>query len=475
MFLSHKNLPAVLVFLIIIAGIIHFFDPALLIGLVFCVFLGSLTLLALNYFQHSEDKRVVFLFLILFILHIAIVLFLYYSSFQPFSSGGGDYVKYDYDARMLADRFKSGNFSLEGAVGFAGRIYVWSNIYPLVISILYYLVMPSMLLGQLFNAWFIALSAVLIYFIVREIGGTAKQGFLTGLATLAYPSMDFYGSLLLKDAVVVFLSILGLLIAIKTVKIFSIRKFIYFFIVLTALIHFRFYVGYALMFAFIASWFLASNFKLKKRIVYGAIIVFILGFSPYVLGQGYYGYNNFKNLNSDKITFYREVAYQPSSQAQTQAEPPPPPQAQTQPVTAPQQPEATVVNSTFVVKTGLELPLSYIADIAVTFVYVLMGPFPWQLTPAKYFFVLPEMLLWYFALFFIAKGMIIAVKKRNSTVISLIVFSCLTLGVMAIIMCNFGLITRIRIPAFLALLCLFPFGFKKINDIKLPFLQKFYE
>lgn len=446
-------------------------DKALGAGIIFVFFLSSISLFFISKCKEDKQRRTLgVLFLIVFFLHISAVIFLYYTNFQPFSDGGGDYTLYQEMSQEIARRIHQGDFSSQGAI--------LDNYYPIIIGYVYALTIPNMLIGQLFNAWLVALLIIFVYLIVREIGGTEKQSFLTGLIACIYPSLAFYGSLLLKDALVVLLSMMGLLMMIKIMRNFSIFKFSVFFIILTSLIHFRFYVGYALMFGFIISWFLVSSFNLKKRIIYGIIIVFILGFPPQILGSGYYGSANLKKyLNPEKITFYKEVVYAPPSKEVVYA-PPVKSQvtiSQTNPTVSDPTNSRPGSGSSISIKTGFENPFTFIKNTFLSFVYAFIGPFPWQLELHKYLFVLPEMIIWYFLLFFIVKGILKSIKKKNKIVVPLIIFSIFVMGVLSVFMSNFGIITRLRMPVFLALLCLFPLGLEKIKSIKIPLLNKIFE
>ncbi len=453
---------------------LFFIDKALGAGTLLVFFLASVSLFFIGMRKESKERKVLgTLFLIVFSLHVLGVILMYYTNFQPFSGGGGDYTIYQQNAQLIAGRVHQGNFSLQGID--------LGNYYPVIVGYIYTFTVASMLIGQLFNAWLVALLIIFIYLIVREIGGTEKEGFLTGLMASVYPSLAFYGSLLLKDALVVLLCMTGLLLTLKIVKNFSILKFLGFFIILTSLIHSRFYVGYALMFGFVISWFLISNFNIKKRIIYGIIMVFILGFSPQILGNGYYGSTNLIiYLNPKRITFYKEIVYAPPVQSPPVQLPPvqsPPVQSPPQVKPPALQPTAsgTGRSSSIAMKTGLENPVAFIKNTFLSFIYAFIGPFPWQLEIKRYLFVLPEMIIWYFLLFFIIKGIINSIKKRNKIIFPLIIFSIFVMGVLSIFMSNFGIITRIRMPVFLALSCLFPLGFERIKNIKIPLLNKIFD
>jgi len=453
-----------IIFSVLLLAIIAFFDKTLAIGFIFISFLSVLTFLAIN--KNKEQAKILgLLFLIAFLIHIAAVLFIYYAHFQPFSGGGGDYNFYQQQAQEIAGRVQQGNFSLQ-EIG-AGHYY------PVIVGYIYAFTIPEMLIGQIFNAWLVALSVVFVYLIVQEIGGSEKQGFIAGLIVSIYPSLLFYGSLLLKDALVVLLCLIGLLLMLKLIQRFSWSKFLIFYIVLGCSIHVRFYVGFAFLLCFILCWLLFSNLKLKKRLVYALLIIFVLGFLPGITAsQGYYGRKFLKSyLNPGTITYYREVVYAPPEEkAQAQK-----PQVLEEQVLEEQvleeqvseeveQPlKATGQDSSVIVKTGFENPFTFLKNSAISFSYSLFGPFPWQMTRLKHLFVLPEMIAWYFLFFFAIKGAISSIR-RYRVILPLVIFSLTLLCVLAFFINNFGIITRIRIPAFISLLCLTPFGFNYVRN-----------
>ena len=417
---------------IVYLGIIVFLDKALAAGIIFIVFLSLLTFLAPSK-NETHSKALSLLFLAAFFIHLIAVLFIHYANFQPFSGGEGDYIVYQQQAQEIAQRVRQGNFSLQGlSIG---------HYYPVIIGYIYAFTLPEMLIGQLFGVWLAALSVLLTYLIVLEIGGSKNWAFLIGLLVSIYPSYLFYGSLLLKDSLVVPLALAGLFLTIKLIKKFSWRDFLIFYLILTTLIHLRFYIGYVLLFTFIFCWLILSQLDLKKRFFYGIIIVFLLGFSPQISGYGYYGVYTIENfLNPQKITYYREVAYIPPA-----TQPPPP-----------------GTGSSIVIEIGFDNPLKFLGNFLKSFIYVLLGPLPWQMKYPRHFFALLETIPWYFLLFFVIKGAIRSFK-RYKIAIPLTTFSLGVFSVLALFLSNFGIVTRIRIPAFISLLCLIPLSFTNFH------------
>src|SRR3989338_11326244 len=123
-------------------GVIYFFDKALGIGILFIVFLNLITFFIFIK-AGLNDKELFYLFLIAFLFHLGVALFVYYANFQPFSNGYGDHILYHDLAKQIAQRVLNGNFSLQG-------IDI-SHYYPVIIGYIYAFTLPNMLIGQLFK------------------------------------------------------------------------------------------------------------------------------------------------------------------------------------------------------------------------------------------------------------------------------------------------------------------------------------
>lgn len=466
----------VLISLLLFLGM-FFLDKILAVGVLFIAFLTTITFLILSKVK-IRNKNLYLLFLITLLIHLAVVLFIYYANFQPFSDGYGDYVVYQEQAQEIAQAVRQGNFFL--------RELSIDSYYPVLVGYIYALTMPEMLIGQLFGVWLAAISVLFVYLIILEIGGTRKWAFLIGLIVAIYPSYLFFGSLLLKDTLIVPLVLAGLLLTLKLIKNFFWRNFLIFYIILGAVIHFRFYVGYALLFTFIFCWLLLCKLQIKKKFIYGIIMIFLLGFLPQFSGYGYYGFKTIKEyLNSRTITFYREIIYalplsflaaeDPETQApETQAPKELAIETYVKKIVLKVFPNIAKVpsrySSTIEIKTEIENPSNFLINCSKSFVYVLLGPLPWQIQNYRQLFIFFEIVPWYFLLFFVIKGIFVTLKRKRIA-LPLLVFSVISLGVLALFISNFGIITRIRIPSFIALLCLIPLGFEKFKYIKIPFLN----
>lgn len=509
---------------IIIAGIalavLRLFDEKLTASLILIFFLTSIALFFVNKIKDEKQKRILsILFLIAFSLHVLAALFIFYGEFQPFSDGRGDYIQYHFTAVEAKDRLLQRDFSIKGLA--------LAHYFPLIVGYLYYFFVPHMIIGQLLNAWLLALISLFVYLLARELGRSNKEAFITGLIVSFYPSLAFFGGLLLKDAFVVFFSTLALLLAIKLIRQFSLPMFAFFYFALMGLAHFRFFIILPLLFTFIFFWMMYAPFPIKKRTAYVVIMILLFGFLPIISTVGgkdigYFGINEIKRqVNFKNIIYYRDKAYQfesdprfenveivddvsgslentienaPQENLENTA---PAGQEDTLPTQGPLEEKVEVVkvseilekipegaplqdttsskdwgqDSSINLTTG-NTSLEFIKNSILSFVYALLGPFPWQLRSLKHAFVLPEIVLWWACLFFIARGAI-SFAKTNYLILFPLLFGLLLIAIVSLYMTNFGLVTRLRMPAFVALIVLVPFGLGKITKIKIPLLEKY--
>ena len=274
-FLTDKKIIIAILTVILLA---YFFDKGLSAGLGLLLVLSAITFFILNKLGF-KDKKIYLLFLIALTIHLGTTLFMHYADFQPFSGHFGDYLMYQKSAVEVSQFFKQGNFSIQNIVlkypdFFAGHYY------PVVVGAIYTLTLPAEIIGLMLNVWLVAFSIILVYLIILEIGGEAKNAFIIGIVVALYPSYIFNSGLLLKDTIEISFIFLGLLFLIKTIKRFTWYNFLVLYLALICATHFRFYMGYALIVAFLLSWFLFSKIDLKKRAIYGIIFVIIFYIGP---------------------------------------------------------------------------------------------------------------------------------------------------------------------------------------------------
>ena len=402
------------------------------------------------------DGSLRLLFVFVLMTHLAGALFVYYADFYAPLETQGDQPRYQGVAVRIAEDFRQGNFSL-GSIAEHQKEYVISAWYPVMLAVFYAFIMPSQVLGIVISVWLAIIGIFLVCGIARELGASNKAASFAGFAAALYPTYGYLGGLLLKDVLVVPLVLLGTLLLVKMIKRFSWTQFLLLYIVLFALIQLRFYIGFIVMYAFVFVWPFFLGFTLKKKLSYGFLALALIGTIPMFLGHGYFGIKSLKHYTSSAIiVLYRESAYVPTAPSST----PPdnlvfvPPKN----VPSPKGPDATVV-----VKAEFDRPLLFIRNSFVSFFYVLMGPFPWHLKLSRHLFTLVETIPWAVMFVFIIRGIVLSREKwRIMLPILLVGFGIIF--VISFLIDNFGVYMRIRMPAFLLLMALSPFGFPALTN-----------
>ena len=474
---KYEKILVIIISAILALGVVSFLDKTLMAGMLFSLLLGTATLLFLSKLG-IEDKKITTFFVVVFIIHTAVVVAMHYSNFQPFANGAGDFVEYHKNAIEIYTRLQHGNFSVMG-------LERASHYYPVLIGYIYTFTVPNMLMGQLLNAWLMSLTALVSYFIVTAIKGSKKGALLVATMVAFYPSLLFFGGLMLKDALIVFLSLLGILITIQLIQKFQWGLFALLYLILGFTIHFRFYIGFAVLLTFIISWLLFSNIYFKKRAMYFLVMVALFGFLPQLFmvdDAGYWGAKLFKQyLNQKTISYYRESAYVAEPQYAKNVTTPVVTTSvanQKEPVIIPAAlEEEDTAGSTFAVKTEFNNFFKFIGNYIVSFIYTIFGPFVWQIKYKRQLLSLIEVIPWYFLLFFIVKGAIKEFgryyKNNYKMYAPLLIFTVLVLSSIALFFNNFGIITRIRIPAIICLLCFLPFSLKE-DSVIYQYFEKIY-
>ncbi len=474
--IKNKKITVIIAGFFLILLVIYFFDKGLATSL-FLLFILSCLAFFILYRIGFKDKKIYLLFAIVLIIRLVTTLFMHYANFQPFS-GGGDDIMYQKSAVEASQCFKQGDFIIKDIVLKYPDFYT-GHCFPVVIGALYALTLPELIIGLMLNVWLAAITVVFVYLIVLEIGGLEENAFRIGLIVALYPSYIFNAGLLLKDTIEICFAVLSLLFLIKVIKKFNWLNFFILYLVLICATNLRFYLGYALIGTFIISWFLLSKVDFKKRIKYGILFIIILGFIPQIsTANGYYGINSFRAyINSEKVNFYRNVAYNPIYRLNLKA-------------LNLEIKNGILINST----TGkIEKISNILNDSEITrgtgssfsvgngvigyvesFTYVLIGPLPWQIKNLRQLLALMETFPWYLMIFFVVDGIIICYKKHIKEAFPLLIFSAMVLVVISVFTNNYGNITRIRIPAFVSLLCIASFGFNK-NNLVYNYLEKKYE
>jgi hypothetical protein len=252
----------------------------------------------------------------------------------------------------------------------------------------------------------------------------------------------YNSSLLLKETWIVFLILSIFYLAIK---IFNKEKFNWwlFLIILflcLALRNLRFFIGFAMIIGFLVGWFLNSKIILRKRIIYGVIMIIIFIFSTFLLTGGGIGKSaSFMEYINPEFVYNLRGNYFKNGSTTTN-------------INVVEQKTNIISDSTDNTSTQYNFSVNGIIKSSATIIF---GPFPWQLPLKKYIIAFPDLIMMYCILFFGLVG-ILKMKLKSSILYIIpviIIFAGLIAGVD-----NLGALLRYRIPAIITLSLFAPAG-----------------
>ncbi|OHA65122.1 MAG: hypothetical protein A3D64_01450 [Candidatus Wildermuthbacteria bacterium RIFCSPHIGHO2_02_FULL_49_9] len=474
---SQLFLPVSAFFVAVLLGFTFVFDREVGAALLMLVILSTATVFLLRRLG-VRRREVYFLLVFVVVSHAVFTLFVHYAGFQPFGTGGGDFIRYNMAAQEVAENLRAGTFSLEQArIGNFLELEpeeIWvPHYFPLILGYVYALVTPAMVVGQLFMVWLAALAVLTLYFLTLEVGATRLWAFLVALLGSFYPSFFFLTSYVLKEALIILLALLSLLLLLKLLKRFSWGNYILLFLIAIPLANLRSEIYDIFAVTFFVFWFGVARMEWRRRVLVGVVIFFLYGFAPVVAMKGtqngYYDYRTFASLNVKTALNLKENAYlqfipriadpvktvQPTMHEQVQRE------GQQEPLRKVtyefQRGRTSTVED---LKVGADNPSSFIWNQARAFAFVTLGPFPWQFSESRHAATLVETIPWLFLVPFIIRGIWKKFREDKRTpALALVLFALGMFIVVAFFINNFGITMRIRMPAVFALLPFLPFAF----------------
>lgn len=148
----------------------------------------------LNAKAMNVKKSLAILFVLVFLLHVAVILVLEKVD-VGLSVITGEVVEYQEQAEITASRISEGNFSIHN-LGL-------DHYFPVLVGYLYFVFGPHVVVGQLFNAAIAGVSAILLFALMRQVGGTKKLAFIFAMAASSYPTYLLFTSLFYEDALAI--------------------------------------------------------------------------------------------------------------------------------------------------------------------------------------------------------------------------------------------------------------------------------
>ncbi len=374
----------------------------------------------------------------------------------PMLSLTGDDALYHTAAVQIAAEFHAGTYHLGD-----GYPFHW---YPLFVGSIYFLFGSSIVVGLIANGMLAGLAAILFFLILREYDTPRKFALWSSLVVMnGYASYVYHTSLLLKEAWIVFLLLFIVYAGLRMARLGTysfLRQAAWFAGIIVAFIllrNLRFFIGFAAMTGFFLQWFFLASCSIRKRAVWGIIMVAIVIASAWSLADNenppnhlfrsvtILTYTNFGYAEQSRIysgqantathvKVFSKVPDMPVRLADGSVVPPPP-----------------VVITGGETKAAGTFTLSPRGLLAAGF-NTALGPFPWQLSFKKYAFVFPDTAFVYATVLLFLAGAVLLWRRRFFVrLLPLVATVAIILGGVAVGTDNLGALIRQRVPGVILL------------------------
>ncbi|HEX8119206.1 MAG TPA: glycosyltransferase family 39 protein, partial [Pyrinomonadaceae bacterium] len=275
---------------------------------------------------------------------------------------GGDAFTYDYHG-LLYQRFWTGQLSY----GFYDRLlgnYVYRNWgMGYTVGAIYFVLGRNMLAVQFFNAVVGAATAPVISLCARQIFQNLRVAKLTTLFVAFFPSLVLWSSQGLKDGPIVFLLALTMLATLRLGERFSTKYVAVMLFALYGLLCFRFYIFYMTAAAVCGAFVIGMRPQTSRSLVRQVAIVMVLG-----LGLTYLGVLRTADA---QFEVYGDLEAVQRSRADL----------------------VRSANTGFGSDVDVSTTSGALSAIPLGLAYLLLAPFPWQLSSLRQSITLPEMVV----------------------------------------------------------------------------------
>jgi hypothetical protein len=307
----------------------------------------------------------------------------------------------DKSYQWLVDLF-SGNGSSSG----------WGMLY--MVGVIYKIVGRNMLATQYVNSVLGAATAPLAYMIALEIFPNKRVARICGLLTAFFPSLVLWTSQGMKDGPIIFLLTLSMLATLKLGTRFSYKYVTALALALCGLVTLRFYVFYIILLSITAAFVMGRRKLTAQSFARQFIIMLVIGSA-----LAFFGVSRLASRQIDTYGTLQQVQVMRSDAASS-------------------------AQSGFGQDIDVSTPTGALLAVPVGLTYLILAPFPWQLTSVRQMITLPEMVIWWTSLPLLALGLWFTIKHRLREVTPILIFTSLLTLSYSILQGNVGTAYRQR-------------------------------
>ena len=355
--------------------------------------------------EHGEFLLQIFIAALLIRLVVASLIFANYG--QDFF--GGDAFTYDFLGQTQIQAWSGDSYAM---VLLRNRMSGWGMGY--FVGSVYVLIGRNMLAIQFLNSVMGAVTAVVVFVCAQEVFKNTRVSKLAASAVAFYPSLILWSAQGLKDGPIVFLLALAILATLKLGKEFTVKYVCVLVCALLCLLSLRFYVFYMIATAVGGSLVIGSRqFSAISFIRQFAILVVLAVALTYVgvpkfASEQYETFGNLERVERSR----RDMARRGESGYGEDA-------------------DVSTVDGA-------------ISNVPLGLLYLLLAPFPWQLTSLRQAITLPEMIVWWASFPMMIIGAWFSMRYRLRMIAPILIFTTLLSLAYSVFQGNVGTAYRQR-------------------------------
>lgn len=368
-----------------------------------------LTIFLIRRFAEDDRDILVNVFLMALIVRICFGLFIFLSGSQSFF--GGDAETYNSLGQRLVDLWFHNADPADwwsrraASTSDAG----WGMSY--LVGAIYTITGSSILIAQSFCAVIGAATAPMVYFCAQKVFNNRRVSKVTAISVALFPSFIVWSSQLMKDGLIIFLLVVVMTMVLQLQKKFSLLAVSILVLSMFGILSLRFYIFYMVAVAVAGSFVVGlgqSGSSIFRRIA----AVILIG-----LGLTYFGVLR----DTTQIERYANLEMvQRSRQDLASSE------------------------SGFAEEVDVSTTEGAITTIPVGLVFLMLAPFPWQVTNFRQAITLPEILLWWGIIPLVISGSWYTIRHRLREAIPIIIFTVTLTLVYSVFQGNVGTAYRQR-------------------------------
>lgn len=361
----------------------------------------------IRYFSPSEEKDyLVTLFLTALLARLAFGSYVHYYNLQSFF--GGDSITYDIYGNWLSEIWTGVN-KTDAIIRTTNS--GWGM--PYLVAVIYTIVGRNIFAAQCFCGVIGAATAPLVYYCTYQIFSNRRVGRIAALLVAFYPAFIIWSGQLLKDGLIVFLLVLTIIMVLHLQKKFSYAAVFVMILALFGILSLRFYIFYMVAVAAVGS-FIVGFSSSTKVILMRLIFLVLIGFSLTYLGV--------LRTAEEDVGKYTDLNRVQASRK-----------------------DLARAGSGFGQDLDVSTTEGAISAIPIGFTYLMLAPFPWQITSSTQLMTLPDMLIWWSVIPFVLMGLWYSIKHRLRSSIAILLFTLMLTISYSIFQGNVGMAYRQRI------------------------------